>query len=182
MHKHHFYFGLVFLVLCGVAVFSVAEGGFYPIAVVNGKLILARDFDKMAESAEFFYARVLDTYNKKKVDEEESGNLRRDVERATLERLIEGVLITAELKNQLASRAGDLVDKKLQAVENQNLEGAARDLYGLSIADFREMVLYPEAEKEVLTDVLSSENKSFEKWLEEAKSEASTIVLLPGIK
>ncbi len=169
------------MVFCGVAVFSVTEGGLYPVAVVNGGFIMARDFDKMAQSAEFFYSRALDTYNKGKVEGEQSENLRREVEKATLDKLIERKLIAVELKSRLAERAEVSVDKKLLTVENQNLEGAARDLYGLSIADFREMVLRPEAEREVLRDIFRSENVSFESWLEAAKSGASTIVLLRGI-
>jgi hypothetical protein len=180
IHKHNFYLGLVMLVALGISVFFVTRLGLYPVAAVNWQLILAKEFRVMVDSAFGFYLRAIDTYKKEMLTDADAAKLYAEVQRATLDKLIEERIMEKELDRRFGSGGFDEVDKKLGGVENKKLGSAANALYGLTDEQFKKMVLEPQARREVLAEDFKKQNQDFSTWLREAKREASVYVFLPG--
>ncbi len=164
----------------GIATFYISHYRYYPVAFVNSKPILARDLSNIAESAFGFYLKAFDTYKKQPISEVDAQKLLKEVKRATLEKLIEEKILSDEIASRFGGEFQVLIDKKLQAVENGNLQQAASGLYGLGFAEFRKTVLEPEARRELLAETFKSKNENFGEWLKSAKQNASVFVLIPG--
>lgn len=180
VHKHNFYLGLILLVSLGISVFFVTRLGLYPIAMVNWQPILAKDFKVMVDSAFGFYLRAIDTYKKETLTDADAAKLYAEVQRATLDKLIEERILENELDRRFGSGGFDAIDKKLLGVENKKLGSAASALYGLTDEQFKKMVLEPQARREVLSEDFKKQNQDFTAWLREEKREANVYVLLPG--
>ncbi len=180
IHKHHFYFGIVLFVLGGMAIYFVSSGGYYPVALVNGEPVLARELRTITDSAFNFYLRAFDTYKKQPISEADAQNLLREVKRATLEKLIEERLLAGEVTSRFGDSLETLLDTKLKSVENDNLRQAVSSVYGLSPEDFRATVLEPQATRELLVESFKQKNEDFAAWLAGQKQAASVYVLLPG--
>ena len=73
------------------------------------------------------------------------------------------------------------VDNKVQEVlKGKDVGKEIETLYGLSLDEFKERVLRPQAEREILVGRFFLENKSFDDWLKESK--AKIIILMPGLE
>ncbi len=170
------------LAICGILYLVLLQQ--YPIASVNWHLIALKSFEKDYTAAISYYRNLLETYDKNQAPVIDSPEIQQEISRAVLERSIESVLIDQELKKQLkAGELRQLLDKRIQEVLNgKDIEEEVKVLYGLSMQDFKERILEPEAEREILTGRLFLENKNFENWLEEAKKQAQVTILLSNLK
>src|SRR3990172_1707825 len=85
----------------------------YPIALIDWKIISAKDFNKDYSAALTYYKNALELSggDSKVLEADETG---KEIKRALLENFIENVLIDEELKKDLSSdELGGLVDRKI---------------------------------------------------------------------
>lgn len=179
MHKHNFYLGLIILVSIGIGIFFVTRLGLYPVAFVNYRPILAREFRVMVDSAFGFYLHAIDTYKKEMLTDADAAKLYTEVRRATLDKLIEEILLEQELISRFGRDGAAQVDKKLAGIDNRKLGSAATALYGLTDEQFKKIVLEPQARREVLLEEFKKKNEDFSAWLLTQKRAASIYVFLP---
>lgn len=177
---------LILIILVGLAVVGGAYlilSQSYPVALVNGKPIAAKDFNADYRAALVYYKNALELYNKDSaILEAEEAKV--EIKRATLSNLIEDVLIGEELGKELDSaELQRIVDKKIEAATaGQEIQKAAETLYGLSLEKFRERVLTPQAKKEIFQDRLFLQNRDFNQELSEIKSKAEIRLFVPGFE
>lgn len=172
----HFFLTFLAIIFVGLASYYVVHFGYYPIAIVNGNLVFARSLTDEYFVAYRYYANLLGPQN----DRVASLEFKKELRRATLNDLIEKSLIGQELKNRVGRDLDSLVDNKIKIpAKSDDVEKAANLLYGLSLADFREMVLVPKAQREILEGRLFLEKKNIEEWLVGAAENASVFILTP---
>ena len=94
--------------------------------------------------------------------------------------MIENVLIYDGLKERLGGDVTNAVSEKLQNLNmNEAQVGEATAvLYGLTFQEFKDIILIPQATKEILEVYLSEEKKDIGGWLKEARAGASVTLLI----
>jgi hypothetical protein len=172
----HFFLTFLAIIFVGLASYYVVHFGYYPIAIVNGSVIFSRSLTDEYFVAYRYYANLLGPQN----EEVASLEFKKELRRAVLNDLIEKSLIRQELKTRVGKDLNSLVENKTKiSAKGDDMEEAANLLYGLSLVDFREMVLVPKAQREILEGRLFLENKTIENWLAEAAENASVFILTP---
>lgn len=172
------------LVALGVSAYVFVNSAYYPIAFVNFRPITAGAYDEEFKAAFTYYSQALATYVPKEGEEPvDVEKLRRDLRVATLNDLIENALVEEELKSRVGKELPALVDKKLLSVnlDKKELPAAVKNLYGLSVEEFRRLVLIPQARREILASRLTEEQKVYETWIGEVKEKARVAILVEGI-
>ncbi|MEK7549130.1 MAG: hypothetical protein AAB496_01400 [Patescibacteria group bacterium] len=156
---------------------------FYPVALVDFKIINARDFNKDYSGALIYYKNALDVYVRDSalINADEVKN---ELKRAVLDNLIENILIDKELKSELSfSDIDELADKKIEeATRGKSVKEEAKTLYGFYYEEFKDRVLIPQAKKEILEERLFSKRENFEEKIIEAKSKAKVMIFLSGFE
>ena len=145
---------IVFLAIMffGLSAYYFANNKYYPVAVVNGEFISARDFEREFNAALVYYQNVIRTYSEQRVDLASVGDFVFELRRATLDNLIEDVLVYNELEDRVSNGLDEAVARKIP-----DFNESAAALYGLSVADFKEMVLVPQAHRELLSSQLEKD-------------------------
>lgn len=176
------FFELRFLLIMfiGAVTFLAINRGYYPAAIVNGSMIWARDVNTAAKSAYNFYLQANEAGDGPVLTGADARALLAEVRRASLEKFIEEKLIEKELRDRFDDGARELIDKKMKIADNQTLRDAVYGLYGVSLEEFRDLILRKEAVREVLSEDFKAKNQDFPKWLEEAKKSASVSILSGG--
>ena len=156
----------------------------YPVALVNWQLISFQTFKKDSAAAIYYYQKALETYSKNDIAVINSSEVKQEIERAVFDKLIENVLIHQELRKRLKNNELErMVENKIEeTIKGKNIEKEVKILYDLSLDEFKERLLKPQAEQEILASRLLLENKNFDEWLKEVKSKAKVIILLPNFK
>ncbi len=170
------------LAVCGILYLVLIQS--YPVASVNWHLITLKSFEKDYTAATSYYRNLLETYDKNQAPVLDSPEIQREISRAVLERSVENVLIDQELKKQLKTdELEKMLNKRIQEVlKGKDIEKEVKTLYGLSMKDFEERILEPEAEREIITGRFFLENKNFEDWMKDAKKQAQVAILLSNLK
>lgn len=181
MHKHHFYIGLITLVIIGAGVFYVLHNALYPVALVNGTMIPAAEFQRVALAGLNFYVRSQEAAAHRQLTADEVSTLYGEIRRATLDKLVGERLVDKELARRLGDRALALADQKIAAARADLLRAAVPELYGTTFEEFREMLLLPEAKQEVLDEALKGESSDVQSWLTAARQRASAMIFLPKL-
>ncbi|NCO15466.1 hypothetical protein COW77_00045 [Candidatus Wolfebacteria bacterium CG18_big_fil_WC_8_21_14_2_50_39_7] len=180
MNKKKFIILILFVIVIAIVVFISTQS--YPVALVNWRLITLKSFKKDSGIAVHYYQKMLETYDRNQTPVFHSPEIQREIERAVLEQLIKNSLIRQELEKQMKSgELKKMVDNKVQEVlKGKDVGKEIETLYGLSLDEFKERVLRPQAEREILVGRFFLENKSFDDWLKESK--AKIIILMPGLE
>lgn len=173
-------FLLLVCVCASVAAIILATTQRYPVVIVNMSWITAKDFNVANAASERFYLRALETYGKQKPGEFEKTKLTAEIRRATLDRLIEEVLIRNEAKKEIDALSAK-IEEKIKNVDNQKLQNPIREMYGLSIEEFRYQVLEPQATQELLAAALAAKGDSLMAQAAIFKKMARVILLFPGV-
>lgn len=155
----------------------------YPVALVNSRPIALKFFEKDLSASVNYYKKFLETYR-----DGSSGafsldlKTRSGIKRLLLEKLIEESLIRSELEKRLSeTEIKDIVGRKIEeAAANADLEKGAEILYGFSLEEFREKVLAPQAEREILEARLFLEKENFDDWLKKEKAAANVMIFIGG--
>ncbi len=176
-------FSLILVGIIGIISFLIITQS-YPVALVNWRPISFQTFKKNSAAALYYYQKVSETYNLNNAVIIDSLGVKQEVERAVLDKLIENILIHQELKERFKNNEMKrMVENKIEeAIKGKNIEKEVKILYDLSLDEFKERLLKPQAEQEILAGRLLLENKNFDDWLKETKLKAKVIILLPNFE
>jgi len=165
-----------------IVIIIVAQS--YPIAFVNWQLISFQTFKKDSATAIYYYQKTLETYNKNDLAVIHSSEVKQEIERAVLDKLIENILIHQELRKRLKNNELErMAENKIEEIiKGKDIEKKVKILYGLSLDEFKERILKPQARQEILASRLLLENKNFDEWLKDVKKQAKVDILLPGFE
>lgn len=179
IHKFQWYY-LTFLaiIFAGLGFYYIVQAGYYPIAIVNGDVILAGEMKEEYSAALYYYANSPLTGQRPDVT---GGDFQKELRRAVMQELIEKSLVIKGLTDRAGGEADDLVDRKIQEqnIDAQTLDSAARALYGITAADFMRLALIPRAQREVLESRLFLEDKKLDDWLKESAESAKVFIITP---
>ena len=169
--------------LCGafalfVLIVLVASGR-YPVMVVNGTFISSARFEKNYTSAAILHSNQL------KINAESPDVLEvlKRVTSAELGANVLDTLVVAALVERGAKRAAGnelpgLVHAKIDDyAQDPQFERSVQTLYGMGYADFRDEVLVPVAERDILEGRLYLNGQSYEQWLAGERKQASVYIL-----
>ena len=173
---------LITVVVIIGGIFYLISSRSYPVAVVNFSSIGYASFKKDTAAATRYYAKALETYNKGQANLVNAPDVRREIEKAVLDRLIENNLIDKELRKIMkSSDIENIINNKIeQATAGVDISKEVETLYGLTIADFKENVLKPQARRDALEGRFILENKNMSDWLKEARTKARVLILIPN--
>ncbi|MEK7192109.1 MAG: SurA N-terminal domain-containing protein [Patescibacteria group bacterium] len=165
------------LIVAGLGAYFIFHLGYYPIAIVNGKVIMASSFKNMYASAYQYYAKAVGN-----LEQINNDDFKKELKRQVLNQLIERSLISSALKNLVGQNLENLVKEKisLPALDEPDFQESIALLYGLSIADFKTMILEPQAQKEILEKELVNTKTNFSNWLTEVRKTAKVTLLMAG--
>ena len=111
----------------------------------------------------------------------DANKLYQDIAKASFDKLIEQKLIDQEFLLRKGVFGGALVDKTLLKVKNDNLKEPVAKLYGLSMVDFRKIILEPQAKRELLIEDFKARKENFNDWLNSTKANVDLRILMPGL-
>jgi len=156
----------VLMIVMGLSIAGIIGGGYYPIAIVNGSLVLHRDFRTAYRGATTYYGNT-------RIFADEKGNpfaMPKGIEAEILNTLVEQTLIHVALQKELGKDLARTVQNRMRGVDSdEEFKKAAITLSGLRFEEFRSVELVPQAERDILTGRFFLEGKKFDEWLLEAK-------------
>lgn len=171
-HRAHI-LGAVLMVVILAAIYVVSSSR-YPVAMVNGSPITAREVAVDYMAAQKYFDNLVKTYPQNAPDRPAVSTLKL----AVLNQLVEQALIAQGARQEAGSDLDALVqDKITKYASSGDLSRAASALYGLSENDFKNEVLIPQAESDVLSGRLFLQGKKLEDWLAQAKKDAQVVIL-----
>ena len=135
-----------------VVIFIALKSGFYPIVLTSKWLITERQFNKIVASSLTYFQKTISVYaTSTPVISAESKN---EIRRAALDMMIEDKIINEVLAEKMGARElKNSVDSKLAALGiNDDVAKASQVFYNLSLKDFGNLVLTPEAKREILKE------------------------------
>jgi len=178
---------ILLIIFILILVFGIIVNlNYYPVISVNNVPISAKKLNINMRAAIYY----LNTY--KKLQEEKGLNQnastslkelsKEEIKLFVLNQLIENELIHKEVEKRIGSNLKNLVNEKINNYLNPEIERAALEIYGLNKNDFKNEILIPQAEKDILAGRLFLENKNMVDWLKEQKKQAKIIVFDKKIK
>jgi len=166
-------FGAV--IVLGLVLFFLISVGFYPIALISGRVLLAREFLRNYEAAASYYRNLVKTYASDLSAEKTLGAI--DLQVSVLNQLVENRLIDQALREEVHDDLGGLVEARISKLQKkEDLKNAVQALYGLSYKDFEKAVLIPQVKLDILSGRLFLKGKNIEDWLTEAKAASKVII------
>jgi len=167
------------LMVSGFAVFIAARNGVYPVALVNSQIISARDLEKDYNAALRYFHNAILTYGSDPAILEKEDS-KKEIRRATLNKLVTDILISQEAEKRLGRELSDVTEKIIsQNLNSQNLEKAVSEIYGLGLEDFKKQILVSQAHREILEGKMFANKENFDQWLADASGKARVVILLP---
>lgn len=165
--KKKFTFGFLVSVGVLVTVFFGITQKVYPVATVNDVFIPARLFQLTTLAAQNYYSKLGSAYGLTSSTDAQFGSEMRQI---ALQTLVEDSLVTGELKTifeavpleaAIAQRTAEALASSTTAT-NQ----AISELFGLSVDEFKEIVLAPRARGELLQGEFQKSGVDFDAWLQ----------------
>lgn len=141
------------------ALLVVILGGFYPVAVVEGSPIFAETWKKAEEAAKDFVA------SQNRATTEDYTLVLADIRRNTLTFLIEDAILRQEGEKLI--RGFDRLSRArmLEAMQSGgDLKNAAKLVYGLTLPEFQDLVLLPQARRDTAREILAERRIDFDQW------------------
>ena len=166
----------LFIIFFGLGFYYLVHNGFYPVAIVNSHWISARTFKREYQTALIYYQNAIKTYTGQDLAIQQRPDFVKELRRAALDKLIENTLIYSELEIRIGKELSEIVEKKIPSFQE-----SAISLYGLESAEFKDLVLAPQAQREILEGQLASEKKNFDEWLAKARQTAKVRLLATGV-
>ena len=171
-------FLLVFFVMmaAGFGLFYFFRLKLYPAAIVNGAWVGARELERRSHAAAQYYDKALLTYKLEDGTTPPRDAVEREIRRAVLDKLIENIIVSEELRTRLGEEeARAAVERKVNGAsfKTDEVASAVKELYGFTLDEFRDIILVPQAERELLEDQFSNaEEGAFTKWLDGVREAA----------
>ena len=173
----------VFLMSAGLGSYFAIRNGFYPVAFVDFNLITKKQIQKdFAAAYKYFQNALLVSGSDPR--SLETLEARREIRRATLDKLIIDELVYEELEVRTNDDFKSIAEKNVEQYiqNNANISEGAEKIYGLNLADFKSQVLMPQAYKEILEGRMFLTKENFDEWLKNKKSSVRVIILSPDLK
>lgn len=176
---------VVIISIMAFGLLALIAVGIYPVAIVGTMPIFARTWQKAENAAKSFELATARARGAKAVDFSlaENRELLLEMKRGTLTFLIEDAIIRQkgeEVTDGLGILSRELALEALRS--SGDLGSAARAVYGLSVDDLRDLVLLPQARKDVLKEALIEKGQNFDTWLLDAKKRASVRLIFVPFK
>ena len=164
---------IIFLViiLFGLGSYYLVRAGYYPLVLVNSTVILANEFRNNYNAAAVYYQNVFNTYSPENLKKINIPEFLDELRRATLDKMVENVLIYSELNREIGNDLPILVERKIPKFEE-----ITASLYGLTAVQFKELVLKPQARREILEGRLFLNKLSVDDWMLHTRSEAKVLI------
>ncbi len=162
----------------GLVVFYLLSAGFYPAAIVNGAVISGRTFEDAVASVDHYYDEMIKEYTNPSSPAPQRPSSA-DIRTATLDMLVESVIIEKEFSVVVGGSIDDVVNQQIESAKKTNpqFEIAVSTLYGLTLQRFKELILNAQARQEIL----SQKKPAFTDWLHNARTSARVYILEPGL-
>lgn len=174
--------GIGFLVFIGamLLLYFAFASRVYPVATVNDAIILASSFQSTAKSVEHYYQQIAAVSGGFASTTE--SQFISEMRRIALQALIEDELIVAKLRAMYEPDSlVAAVDSRVAAAfttSTTTTEAAVRGLFGLTLDEFKGVILAPKARAELLKHELEAEYIDFDSWLTEALQTAQVSIVL----
>lgn len=160
------------------AVLLLLAIGWYPMALVNGRVIWASSFRTYVASALAYQQAARDTYAASSTLLSASAQGEQRLGAVALDELIEQKLLEEGLDKLVGEHAGNLVDNKVDdLLKEPQLPGASRALFQLDPSSFVRIILRPQAMREVISGRVYLDGKTLEQWVEDARKDARVRIL-----
>lgn len=171
--KKYYVFALV-LVFFAILIYWGTTRDF-SIAEVNGTSISMQRFVKNYNAASMYNNKIAE---RESVENNELAKLSdKEIKIAILDKLIESVIIRDDAEDRVGKELDDLVSKRIKSyMENQELDKAAKALYGMSMDEFTKEVLIPQATQDILKNRLFIDGVKYDEWFKEAVLKAEVII------
>jgi len=178
---------ILLIIFILILVFGIiANLNYYPVISVNNVPISAKKLNINMRAAIYYFNTYKKLQEERGLNQNASASLKElsqeEIKLFVLNQLIENELIHQETEKRIGSNLKDLVNEKINNYLNPELESAALEIYGLNKNDFKNEILIPQAEKDILAGRLFLENKNIADWLKEQKKQAKIIVFDKKIK
>ena len=178
---------ILLIIFILILVFGIiANLNYYPVISVNNVPISAKKLNINMRAAIYYFNTYKKLQEERGLNQNASISLKElsqeEIKLFVLNQLIENELIHQEVEKRIGSNLKDLVNEKINNYLNPELESAALEIYGLNKNDFKNEILIPQAEKDILAGRLFLENKNIADWLKEQKKQAKIIVFDKKIK
>lgn len=171
----------IFAILIGAGFFfSLALGaGIFPVAFVGSTPIMSKSLSEVYSAAMRYYENLAQIYGEG--EELNTPETKTEIRRATLNKLIDEVIVKKELEKRLGKDLKNIIQTKLSEISknNKELQNATTLLYGLDFEEFEKFFLVPQAGYEILEGRLIMENTEIESWITQARQTASVVILSP---
>ncbi len=184
MRLNKFTIGLICIVTGAIGVYALIANNIYPVAFVKGEMISASNFKAHYSAAYRYYDTVLKKYPEQAKNFKSAAEIKPEIRRGTLDVMIENIIITHALKEKVKEGLASMVASRIadNRLETDEIKNAIRALYGINVENFKQMVLEPQAEREILQQKLNEgEKKDLTTWLTEEKKKTPVVVLIPGL-
>lgn len=166
---------IAFVILAVLLVIFLISFDFYPILMVNGSAVSVSRFSKNYRAASLYQNNLIKTYGLGQSQIQPLSG--KDLEALILSQLVEKKLVDAGVRREVGDDLEYLLLGKIQKYdESRELKSAVMSLYGMSYADFREEILVPQAERDVLAGRLYLRGENVDDWLAREKKSAKVIV------
>lgn len=151
---------------------AVAAYGFVPVMKVGGKTIVFAEYLKVYSA--------LNSYDK---ISKRSAAPSAEITRRALETLVENrflEILAERTSTDFKKEAERLVEESIKTTLNLSLGEASKKIYGLSEADFKSLVLLPQAEKDLLTKHYEYNPAELQNLLNDLAKNAQIKIYYPG--
>jgi len=175
---------LQILFTIGLIAALIFFSGFYPVALVNRRVILASDFySNLAAAKKFYDSQKL--YSNSSAADWESPELKlleKDIQSAVLQNLVEDRILinksgqVSGLKGLLFENLNQILSQVSGDLTNEGLA----NLYGWDIRTFKKVVLEPEARRKTFIEGFARQGRDFNEWFSREKRGANVKILLNG--
>lgn len=166
--KYRPYIIFIGLICLGLVAIFLISSGYYPILSVNSRLLSARRFWKDYQANAVYYQNLISIYGAAATLTNSSDTIStaEDLKVSVLNKIIENSLISEQVKKELGADAEEIIQNKIKNLENDEvLKIGAQKMYGLSYDDFKNEILIPKAEQEILAGRLFLKGDKLENWL-----------------
>jgi hypothetical protein len=141
---------------------------------VNGQIITAREFSStfragMSYSQEFFSMASSSVSSTSPSPAE--------LQAVVLDQIVENILVSQEIERELGPDAKQLTDAKVARYDgSRKLHEAAARIFRIPYQEFAQILLVPQAKRELLVGRLFLREEKYEDWVQKARREASVAV------
>ncbi len=173
------YLILFLLILLIASVYFYLRTNSLPAAVVNWSFISQSEIDDYYNMSHNYL--VLASTSNSDLQTLAATSTQKDIKRAVIEKLIENKLIYAEAQKRVGNDLKEIANQKIQnALKTIDINDAVNKMFGISIENYTEEELLPDAYKEILQGRMDASGEDFNNWLENAKNNAHVFILIPG--